>query len=202
MSVRSRSIFVNCPFDAGYKPLFDAIVFTVTACNFVVRSALEVSDAGELRLAKIVRLIGESRFSIHNISRIELDGDSGLPRFNMPIELGIAIGAKYLGDTRVRDHLMLVLDSERYRFQRFASDLAGLDPSAHANSVDGVVSAVRNFVAAQSATALPGAAAIKAQLATFEATLPGIATAVGQRLDELTYTDRMLHLNDFLASSL
>lgn len=201
MSVRSRSIFINCPFDAGYKPLFDAIVFTVSACGFAVRSALEVSDAGEVRLAKIVRLIGESRFSIHDISRIELDHGSGLPRFNMPIELGIAIGAKYLGDTGVRDHLMLVLDSERYRYQQFASDLAGLDIAAHANGVDGVVVAVRNFVAAQSGTALLGAAAIRDELAAFEAALPGFAKDAGQQLDELTYTDRMLHLNDFLASA-
>ena len=195
---RWRSVFINCPFDAAYKPLLDAIVFAVAFCGFEARSALEAGDAGELRLAKIVRLIGESRFSIHDISRIELDQPSGLPRFNMPIELGIAIGAKYLGHEAARDHLMLVLDSERFRYQRFASDLAGLDIAPHGGSVDGVVGAVRDFLAAETDAMLPGTAAIRQVLDRFEAELPSIAQAVQQEADKITYVDRLKHLHIFL----
>lgn len=193
---RGRSIFVNCPFDVAYKPLFDAIVFTAAYCKFGVRSALKVSDAGELRLAKIVRLIKESRFSIHDISRIELD--AGLPRFNMPIELGIAIGARHFGERGIGDHQMLVLDSERYRYQRVASDLAGIDIHAHADRIEGVIAGVRDFLATHDDRSLPGTAAVQSALSDFEATLPGMAAAARQSPDEITYVDRMRHLETYL----
>jgi hypothetical protein len=34
------SVFVNCPFDAEYRPLFHAIVFAIHDCGFAARSAL------------------------------------------------------------------------------------------------------------------------------------------------------------------
>lgn len=197
-SARERSVFINCPFDGSYKPLFDAIMFAVLFCDFEIRSALEANDAGDLRLLKIVRLIGESRFSVHDLSRVELDQPSGLPRFNMPIELGIAIGARHLGDTRVRDHLLLVLDSERYRYQRFASDLAGIDIQAHGGEIDRVLAAIRDFLAPHVPEILPGASAIHESLQAFEATLPAIARSSRQRLDEITYLDRLHYIRTFL----
>jgi hypothetical protein len=202
VAARDRTVFVNCPFDAGYKPLFDAITYCVRSCRFEVANALEVSDAGEARLTKITRLIAQSRFSIHDISRIELDADSGLPRFNMPIELGIAIGARYLGRAEVSNHLLLVLDAERFRYQRFASDLAGADIREHHGKVAGVIAAVRDFLAPHVDEALPGADAIGSALAAFERELPAFAAAASQRLDEVTYTDRMRHLASFLGERL
>ncbi|WP_374944397.1 hypothetical protein [Sphingomonas sp.] len=195
---RDRSVFVNCPFDLSYKPLFDAIVFALVHCRFEVRSALEVNDAGDLRLAKIVRLIEECRLSVHDISRIELDADSGLPRFNMPIELGIALGAKHLGDRAVRDHLLLVMDSDRYRYQRFASDLFGVDIHAHSSTVPGVLQGVRDFLAPHADESLPGATAIGSALDRFEHALPELAAAARQHPAELTYVDRLRHLTVFV----
>lgn len=180
---RDRSVFINCPFDPEYKLLFDAIQFAVAACGFKARSALEANDAGEVRLHKIVRLIGGARLSIHDISRIELDRINGLPRFNMPIELGIALCAKHLRSDATRDHAFLVLDSERYRYQRFASDLAGVDIAAHGGEVQRVIAAVRDFLAPHAPASLPG------------------ATAARQRAKELTYVDRLLHLRWFLEKS-
>lgn len=37
----SDQVFVNCPFDEAYKPLFDAIVFAITDLGFYARSARE-----------------------------------------------------------------------------------------------------------------------------------------------------------------
>ena len=88
-----RQVFINCPFDAEYLPLFRIIVFVVNACGYHVRCALESQDAGEVRMVKILRLIRECQFGIHDISRTELDPANGLPRFNMPLELGLFLGA-------------------------------------------------------------------------------------------------------------
>ena len=73
------------------------MVFTVHDCGFIARCALEEEDASQVRIDKIYNIIAECRYGIHDISRTELDENSGLPRFNMPLELGIFLGAKKFG---------------------------------------------------------------------------------------------------------
>jgi hypothetical protein len=57
-SLYQRSVFINCPFDGEYVPIFRAIIFTVFACGFEPRSTLEHEDASQVRIEKIYRLIG------------------------------------------------------------------------------------------------------------------------------------------------
>ena len=66
--LRRNHVFINCPFDSVYKPIFDAIVFAIYDLGFVARSALEIDDGTEFRLAKIERIIEECRYGIHDIS--------------------------------------------------------------------------------------------------------------------------------------
>ena len=84
-----NNVFINCPFDNQYKPLFDALVFAVHDAGFVAGSTLEVSDATQNRYDKILRIISECRYGVHDISRTESDTATSLPRFNMPFELGL-----------------------------------------------------------------------------------------------------------------
>jgi len=65
------------------------------------RCALEVQDSSENRLKKILRIIGECQFAIHDISRTDLDKKHQLPRFNMPFELGLFMGQNIM----VIDHI-------------------------------------------------------------------------------------------------
>src|SRR5688572_25760997 len=92
-----ESVFLNVPFDGGYTSLLRALVFTVYDCGFVARCALEEEDASEIRIQKIYGLISGSKYSIHDISRTTLDPRWRLPRFNMPLELGVVLGAKRFG---------------------------------------------------------------------------------------------------------
>ena len=73
------NVFINCPFDPVYKPLFDAIAFATYDCGFVPRCALEEDNASQVRIDKIYSIIEVCRYGIHDISRIELDEDSGFP---------------------------------------------------------------------------------------------------------------------------
>jgi hypothetical protein len=41
----ANSVFVNCPFDPAYRPLFEAVVFATYDCGFYPRCALEVDDS-------------------------------------------------------------------------------------------------------------------------------------------------------------
>lgn len=89
-----KAVFLNVPFDADYRPLFEALVFCVIDCDFEPRCALEASDGGHFHVEKITRIISTCAFGVHDISRTELDAKWGLPRFNMPFELGLFLGAK------------------------------------------------------------------------------------------------------------
>jgi hypothetical protein len=124
------SVFINCPFDDEYKPLFDAIVFAVYDMGFVARCAREVIDSGETRLKKILRIIADCRYGIHDISRTEL-GTTNLPRFNMPFECGLFWGCREFGKGIHRTKQMLILDREPFRYQQSLSDIAGQDIESH-----------------------------------------------------------------------
>jgi len=65
-----RSVFVNCPFDDEFRPILEAILFCITDCDLFPRVSTERLDA-ENRLDKIVDLIVESRYSIHDLSRVK-----------------------------------------------------------------------------------------------------------------------------------
>lgn len=184
------SVFINCPFDEGYKPLFDATVFTVFDCGYIPRCALEVYDSGQVRIDKIAKLIQGCRFGVHDISRTELDAANGLPRFNMPLELGLFLGAQRFGTGRDRRKSCLVLDREPYRYQKFISDIAGQDVSAHDGQVPQLIGTVRDWLStAAGGKPLPGGAAISERQAAFSEDLPAMAAAVSLRPDELTFAN-------------
>src|SRR6185436_7486377 len=105
-----QNVFINCPFDSDYAPLFEAIVFTVADCGFRPICARERMNSGQVRLEKIIELIRDSRYSIHDLSRTEFNDRYSLPRFNMPLELGIALGCRNVGVARQRRKTLLVLD--------------------------------------------------------------------------------------------
>lgn len=197
---RDKSVFVNCPFDKRYRRLFDALVFTITFCGFDVRSALEESNSADVRLLKILRLLKESKYSIHDISRVELDPKSRLPRFNMPLELGAAIGLRH-ADPTGSDHCLLILDAEAYRYQMFVSDLAGVDIKGHANQPKKLIQSVRDFLSPKVVGHVPSPSTIQESYRLFERTLPALATEQRQTVAELTYVDRLRHLSAFLAKN-
>jgi len=172
----SASVFINCPFDSRYQPLFEAIVFCVSACGFVPRCTLELTDAGEVRIENIYRLIDECHQGIHDISRTEVQGQPyGLPRFNMPLELGIFLGAKRFGKHSAQKRV-LILDREPYRYRRFISDIGGQDIQAHRRSPARAIRHVRDWLqSAPGKTAIPGGRKIWEDYRLFRRELPAIA---------------------------
>lgn len=182
------SVFINCPFDTNYKPIFDAIVFTVMECGFIPRCALEEADSGQVRIEKINQIIASCRYGIHDISRTELDPKHRLPRFNMPLELGLFLGCQRFGATHHRRKCCLIFDREPYRYQKFISDIAGQDIAVHQTDPDNVIKRIRNWLAAYN-TPLPGGTAIVARYATFRKALPKICKHLKLSPDELEFND-------------
>lgn len=170
-----RCVFVNCPFDAAYKPLLDAILFAIHDCGFIARTALEVTGSAETRLDKVIRIIRESRWSIHDISRVEVTPDSPLPRFNMPFECGLTLGLQRFGTARDRRRDFLLLAAEKHQDKRTLSDLAGQDAAYHSNDPGKAIEVVRGFVAPKSRARVRGGNAIRTRYEEFRAELPKLA---------------------------
>ena len=199
-SAEPKPVFVNCPFDGVYLPLFHAIVFAVVRCGFRPRCALEVNDAAEVRIDKIARIIGECPIGIHDISRTDLDAANGLPRFNMPLELGLYLGARYYGGAKHRSKACLVLDREPYRYQTFISDIAGQDIAAHGDDPARCIEAVRNFLNGLSgARPLPSGDVLVKEYRAFRTALPAICAALEVNAAKLEFRDFLYIVIDYVS---
>jgi hypothetical protein len=186
------NVFVNCPFDSEYRPLFEALVFAVHDCGFVARCALEADDASQVRIDKIGDIIAECRLGIHDISRTELDVGSDLPRFNMPLELGMFLGAKRFGGGRQVQKLCLILDRLPYRYQQFCSDIAGQDIRPHARDPKEAVKVVRNWLrnaSRDSEVVIPSGSRMVARYEMFQRDLPLLCETLQLDRDDLIFND-------------
>jgi hypothetical protein len=103
---------------------------------------LEITTSSR-RLERILELIQECNYSIHDLSRVQLNRDRPrTPRFNMPFELGLAVA---LERTAVPGHAWVVCESQRFRLKKSLTDLDGTDPYIHDGTVNGVLRELGNF---------------------------------------------------------
>jgi hypothetical protein len=186
-----RNVFINCPYDGAYRPLFEAVTFAVYDCGFYPRSAQEVDDGLEVRIQKIAAMIRQCRLAIHDISRTQMDRRTRLPRFNMPLELGLFLGAKLFGAGDQKKKAAVILDTQPYRYRRYISDIAGQDIQAHEGRAGDAVKAVRNFLASHTPedVILPGGELIIERYRRFRAALPDACRTLGLDPADLTFGD-------------
>lgn len=185
-----KNVFINCPFDDIYLPLFRALVFAIFECGLIPRCSQEVHDAGDVRIERILNLIRDCRWGIHDISRTCLSLH-GLPRFNMPLELGLFLGARRFGSAEQTSKSCLILDREPYRYKEFISDISGQDISAHGDDPAHAIRAVRDWLAVSRAgVGKPaGATAISKRFGRFSSELLAICATAERPLDELTFVE-------------
>jgi len=191
---RSRSVFINCPFDSEYRPLLRAMCFTIKLCGYDPACALDFSDSSQSRFHRIVDVIVQCGMSIHDISRVELDTGSKLPRFNMPLELGADLGLRLKGPAIQRDRRILILEKDLHRYDITTSDISGQDIEAHHNSESEIIARVRDWLNAgrQDHKPLPGADAVEKDYRTYLKIVPTIIET-----ETLDSYERLSH-KDFL----
>ena len=108
----------------------------------------------------------------------------------MPLELGMFLGAKEYGTGRQREKICLVLDRNPHRYQKFCSDIAGQDISAHNRKVDVAIRVVRDFLrSAEPNVIIPGGAKIHERYLAFLKELPLICRKLGLKKDEMIFND-------------
>ena len=178
-------VFINCPFDDDYLACFEALLFAITISGYRVLCALEESDGGDIRFSKLCRLIEDSDGTIHDLSRTEA-GASGLPRFNMPFELGLAIGARQYGGERQRTKRACIMVALDYALPRYLSDLAGSDPSVHRTDPHEVIRIVLGHLhRTPSGRGLPGAAHMIELFERFRGDVPFLARQARLTVEEV-----------------
>lgn len=143
-----QNVFINCPFDEDYFPLLRPLLFTVLCLGFTPRIASERFDSGEPRISKICELIQESRFSIHDLSRLRAKAENEVYRLNMPFELGVEYGCRHFATGRLREKRCLILGSGPHDYQKALSDLAGVDIKTHDDDPSKVVRCTRDWLVA------------------------------------------------------
>jgi hypothetical protein len=153
MTSYERSVFLNCPFDDSFAPLFYAAVLTIAALGFTPRCARESEGESDPRIDRIAKGLRESKYSIHDLSRFQGEGPDNLSRFNMPLELGMAVSiryqGRYQGNASGPPHNWVSLVPIGFVHQRFISDLAGFDPPTHDQTPISVIRAIAGWLSIQ-----------------------------------------------------
>jgi hypothetical protein len=141
-ATEKTSAFLNIPYDKRFESLYLAYIVGITAFGLVPRATLEI-PGGKRRLDRIFELIQTCGVSFHDLSRVQLDRTRpSTPRFNMPFELGLAVGwAKSAGGS---DQAWFVFEAVSRRIHKSLSDLNGTDVHIHGNSVKGVLRELSN----------------------------------------------------------
>lgn len=154
------NVFINCPFDEKYLPLLRPILFTVIYLGFRPRIALERLDSGQPRIEKIISLIEDSKYAIHDLSRIKAEKKGEYYRLNMPFEIDLDVGCRLFKGGRWAQKRCLILEAQRYRYQAAISDLSNSDIAVHNNDPETALAEVRNWLNNEASLKAPGPAAV------------------------------------------
>lgn len=185
-----RSIFINCPIDNDYRQLFYAIVFTIIRCDYYPRCAEEESDSSEIRLYKILRMVGECKYSVNDISRTKLDRRTKYPRFNMPFELGIFVAAKHFGYNEQNNKNCLIFEKQSHSYEKYISDIKGQDIETHNNKPQIIICKIRNWICTNSLKkSLPSGSVLCKEYQRYQKWLPSRCKLINKTIKELTYWD-------------
>jgi hypothetical protein len=203
MRFHNKDVFINCPFEEGsYSKLFNSIIFTILDCGFIPRCAKEKVDSGEERISKIQNIIEQCQFGIHDISMTTLDSVTNLPRFNMPLELGLFLGAKRYSKLRSQKAKQcLIMDKAYHNYDKSISDLSGNDIVVHDMKVSSVIHEIRNWLAHFSKNLIPGGENIHKRYQAFQIDIPFICQKKCLNQTKLSYNDFLIITERWLKQS-
>ena len=141
---------------------------------------------------KILDIIAECKYSIHDLSLTTLDSKTHLPRFNMPFELGLDLGCRRFGNSLQREKISLVLDIDEHRYEKFISDVKGQDVTARGRTVQEVIEVVRDWLRNEldpRIVIIPGGENIHIRYTAFQKALPSICTKLKWNPKKLKFPD-------------
>ena len=162
LQVEPDSVFLNIPYDKKFTKTYLAYLSGLVSLGLKPKATLAI-PGGVTRLDRIFDLIQSCRYSLHDLSRVEMDRTyPPTPRFNMPMELGMAVAWAKLNP---REHIWFVFESQERRAQKSISDLNGTDCNIHGGTEEGVMRELCNaFVRRRHAVTVPEMLSIHREL--------------------------------------
>lgn len=121
------------------------MLFTIVYFGFNPRLASERSDSLEQRIEKILALIKECKYSIHDLSRLKAEKANDIFRLNMPFELGIEYGCRRISTNYLKKKRTLILERRLYDIKKALSDLNGVDINNHNNQPAKIVQVLQHW---------------------------------------------------------
>jgi hypothetical protein len=120
----------------------------------------------------------------------------------MPFELGVFHGAKHFGRQSHARKVCLVLEKTSYRYQKFLSDLAGMDITPHHNSQRKLIIAVRNWlVTASRRKNIPNGESIDRRFRSFQAFMRRSCRARSTDYDAMPFVELLDNITDWLKTN-
>jgi len=198
-----KSVFINCPFDDTYNAMLYSMMFTIVSLGYTPRLSLESSDAGEIRLQKIKKIISESKISIHDLSKIKAEKKGEFARMNMPFELGLDFGCRsYHEEDKLRGKKFLVIGNKPYNYMKALSDLSGIDIQYHHNKEEKLIGSIRHwFVTNESLQNIPSPKEIWKKMMEFNYEFDEFGKEKGYTKEELykiPINEQITHMRGFV----
>jgi len=109
----------------------------------------------------------------------------------MPFELGLDMGARHWGRAELRQKVSLIFDTERFRYQKFLSDIAGQDIASHRGKPHVLIAELRHWLNSLrgSPPALPSAGQLIHLYQQFSLALPQVCQSAVIDITHLGYDD-------------
>lgn len=196
-----NNVFINCPFDEDYKPLLKILLFAIKSVGLTPRLALETYDSGVVRLNKIKGLIEESKYSIHDLSKVKAKKDEYY-RFNMPFELGYDLGCKTFSNmNNFKDKKYLIFETEQYSTQKALSDLSFADCKCHNGDKEDIIHETRNWFVENGFKKIRSASQINADYEDFYFNLLENKSKEGfteKDIDKISIAEFIIFIDEYL----
>ena len=165
------------------------MIFTISSCGFIAQCAKGASNQN-LRFQRILELVGECRYGLHDLSRIDL---GAMPRNNMPLELGVFIGCQRFGSSFNYEKEYLILDSDADRYNQHTSDVKADDAEYHHDQPNEMIERVRDWLANRPfrdrLQRIPGADRLQERYARFTSEAPAICQELELSFSRLSFEE-------------
>lgn len=116
------------------------MLFAARFYGLEVNIASSDTDSKSNRLDRIIDLMKQSKYSIHDLSRLKSEKKKEYYRMNMPFELGLDYG---IGGS---EKVFLIFEDEAYKLKIALSDINGWDVRPHYNKPEQLILEFRKWI--------------------------------------------------------
>lgn len=192
------AIFINCPFDSKYKPMLRAMLFVARFYGLEIKIASTDTDSKSNRLERIIELMKEAKYSIHDLSKLRSEKKKEYYRMNMPFELGLDYG---LGGN---EKVFLIFEDEAYKLKIALSDINGWDVRPHYNKPEQLILEFRKWIVANKELSAEKKALSSTDIwyiyNDFYGRFSDFMTLHRMKEEEISVSEYIIHVDNFLAS--